>query len=84
VTSIEKLNKLGDKEMELILPKLFIWIADINWPVAKPIISLMSERPYKILDNIKKHFSRDEEDGELKHNIIMHLIPKLHQMYKKI
>ena len=77
IVSVNTLGKLDDNTFELLLPDLFMWISDINWPVASPIIELLSERPHKIVTSIKKHLGSTEIDDDLKYNILLYLIPKL-------
>ena len=77
IASIGKLNELNDSEFEFLMPDLFAWMADINWPIAFPIVELLSGKPHKIMSAIKGYLRRGEEDDELKYNIILFLIPKL-------
>ncbi|MCB1202221.1 MAG: DUF5071 domain-containing protein [Leptospiraceae bacterium] len=42
VDRIEKLSQIGYPGIRAIVPELFEWIQDINWPVARPLVSLLA------------------------------------------
>ena len=45
------LKKIGWPRIEVVLPELFNWLRDINWPGASIICELLKTIPIKILSN---------------------------------
>ena len=75
--SICKLSELSEDEIKPILPELLFWMADMNWPIAKGIIRVITKFPNSLLPLIKERLKPTEKDEDWKYFIISDLIPQL-------
>lgn len=76
-STIDKLMELNEIEIRVILPELFMWIADFNWPIAEEINRVLIKHPRSILPIIEQNLSANAIDEILKYWIIVKLIPQL-------
>ena len=83
VEAVEKLKQLDEREIIKLIPEMFLWIADGNWPVAIPMIEVLVKYPKYIMDELMLHLSIEEQDDELKYFIITLLIPRLPSVYQE-
>ena len=72
-----KLRKLDEKEISFILPELFLWIADYNWPIAEDVGNILVKYPNSLIHLIKKALEVKEEDDILKYWIIIKILTQL-------
>ena len=74
------LSTLSDEEIKPILPKLFEWIIDAHWPIARSVVDILIKFPDIVIPEIKNILNSNSDelniDG-LKHAVIYDLIPQL-------
>lgn len=70
-------NELDEKELAILIPRLFSWIADMNWPVAFPTIEILCRYQDFSIPLVEEHLGIQETDDELKYNLILYLLPRL-------
>ncbi len=58
--SIKKLSEFEYPYYKPILPSLFEWIQDINWPVAQKIVPLLLKAGIDTIPHIKHIFQTDD------------------------
>jgi hypothetical protein len=73
--AIERARALGFPELNEILPSLLVWLQDANWPIARPMASLLATAGQEIVPHIKGVFTG--EDAVWKYWIIELLVPEL-------
>jgi len=76
-SSFKRLREISEVEIKAILPGLFEWIADYNWPIAKELTEILTSFPETLQPYLKKALSVECNDGDLKDTIIIHIIPNL-------
>lgn len=54
IKTVKKLEKHTSEEIKCILPELFAWIEDINWPVAKELVKVLPEFNEEIIPYVKE------------------------------
>ena len=74
---IPELMKISEDEIRPILPNLLLLMADMNWPIARDIISVLAKFPDSVVPLIKEKLQPTEADEDWKYFIITDLIPKL-------
>jgi len=74
---ISTLMEISEDEIQPILPDLLFWIADMNWPVAEPMVNVLTRFPSSIVPLIKDRLKPSETDEDWKYFIITSLIPEL-------
>jgi hypothetical protein len=57
---VKKLKGMDRKELIPLLPKLLVWIQDINWPIAPKIAELLLAFPSEIVLPIKSVFATND------------------------
>ena len=72
-----KLMEISEEEIQPILPELLSWMADVNWPIAKDIVRVLTRFPNSIVPLIKERLKPSERDEDWKYFIISSLIPQL-------
>jgi hypothetical protein len=50
----DELKKLSIEELKPIIPKLFEWTEDMNWPVAKEISKILIDYGKEIIPEVRK------------------------------
>jgi hypothetical protein len=76
-STINDLMKLNEEEMIIILPKLFNWIKDFNWPIAVEISQVIVRFPQILLPLLRNSLSSDEKDEILKYWVIVKILPMM-------
>ncbi len=74
-TSIANIKKLKRSEVIPLLPGLWEWVQDMNWPIAPGIAGILLEYPNEIVPLIKSVFNTD--DCGWKYWCLLKLLPKL-------
>lgn len=74
-SNIEKLKELTDEEIAPILPMLLTWIQDMNWPVARDVLSVLSLHQCALTPFVIDILSPDAKDDIWKYWIINCLMP---------
>ena len=72
-----ELMEIGEEEVKPILPELFYWVADMNWPIATEMVKVLVRFPDSVIPLIKELLKPTEEDDDWKWFVIVHLIPAL-------
>jgi len=76
-STLQELMNLEETEVQIILPQLFGWIADMNWPIAKDMLKVLAKFPDSLVPLIKNALGETETDDILKYWIILELLPRL-------
>lgn len=76
-STFNDLINLKESEISIILPELFSWIADFNWPIAEDILSILIKFPNSLIPLIKNSLNESNNDDILKYWVIIKLLPKL-------
>jgi len=61
IESVEKLKNLEPSTIKPILPDLFEWIQDSNWPVAREIVNILISCGRDIVPELKKALESGDE-----------------------
>ena len=77
ISSIPVLMEISEEDVQPILPELFTWIADMNWPVAKEMIWVLPRFSQSLLPLVKETLQPSENDDMFKYFIITELLPAL-------
>lgn len=72
---VAKLREIDLTEKTEIIHDLLEWIQDINWPIARDIIDILSSYPIQIRDSVNKILQ--SSDYEWVDNCIYYLIDSL-------
>ncbi|NRS47940.1 DUF5071 domain-containing protein [Brevibacillus sp. HB2.2] len=85
--NVEKLKRLDKASLRSILPELFEWIQDINWPIAPELAKILISCGKDIVPELKKALESGDDDWkfacfgwiitELPRDIIKELAPEL-------
>jgi hypothetical protein len=75
IKKVKELKKLSDEEIQPILPELFAWIEDINWPVAKELVKVLPIFNEAILPYVKDLWQNP--DGLREYSIYYCMLPRL-------
>lgn len=70
IEGVEHLRALPSEEFAESLPSIIEWTADSNWPVAKPLASLIFERLDISENEILKVLSTENHDDEWKFHLL--------------
>lgn len=62
--NLDKINALSDSEMQVIMKDLLEWTKDINWPIALPIINILSKRENIVIPYLKEVFKSQDWEWE--------------------
>ena len=62
--NLDKLNALSDSEIQVIMKDLLEWTKDINWPIALPIIHILSKREKIVIPYLKEVFKSQDWEWE--------------------
>lgn len=62
--NLDKINVLSDSEMQVIMKDLLEWTKDINWPIALPIINILSKRENIVIPYLKEVFKSQDWEWE--------------------
>jgi hypothetical protein len=76
-STIKDLMKLNEEEMIIILPKLFDWIKDFNWPIAMDILQIIIKFPHALLPLLRNSLRSEEKDEIQKYWIIVKILPSM-------
>lgn len=76
-STINDLMKLNEDEISIILPELFNWIKDFNWPIAAEITQVITKFPISLFPLLRKSLRGDEKDEVLKYWVIVKILPKM-------
>lgn len=68
VGTIDTLMEMDEDDVQPILPRLLLWIADMNWPVAKQMLPVL-------VPHIKAALAAAAQDNVLKYWIVQALLP---------
>lgn len=71
--AIERLKSAAIEEIKPILPDLFEWVADPNWPVAEPLAEVLASLGNEIIPYIKYYLPASEPT--LKYSIVYWMLP---------
>lgn len=74
-STIDELMKLDEITVQLILPDLLEWMADMNWPVAPYIVKVLARFPYSLVPHIRGALAEKADDDILKYWILRELMP---------
>jgi hypothetical protein len=61
ITTVEKIGKVDPTIIQSILPELFVWLQDPNWPVAKELSKILAGFGELIIQQIKKVLSSNDD-----------------------
>jgi len=75
--TFQHLSKISEAEVNPILMGLLFCIADMNWPIASEMVSVLTRFPKSLVPLVKKVLKPSETDEDWKWFIITGLIPKL-------
>nr|WP_285854556.1 DUF5071 domain-containing protein [Paenibacillus elgii] len=88
--TVELLKKQPPEKLIPVLPQLFEWIQDINWPIARDIAKILASCGRDSLTEIKKILRTTDEDwklwcltdvvSELPKDLIVDLQPELEKI----
>jgi hypothetical protein len=86
---IADLMKISEAEIQPILPDLFEWIADMNWPVASEVVKVLARFPDSVIPLVQTALDISAKDDILKYWIINQLLPlfpleKQHSLYDDV
>ena len=70
----DSLMTLTDDAIEPLIPKLLIWIQDMNWPVAPHVIKVLAKHCKVTEKYILSLLKPEQKDDIWKHNIIRYLL----------
>ena len=73
-SSIDVLMTLNDDAIEPLIPKLLIWIQDMNWPVAPHVIKVLAKHCKVTEKYILSLLKPEQKDDIWKYNIIRYLL----------
>lgn len=74
-SNIKKLAELSDEEIAPILLPLLTFIQDMNWPVAKEILPVLTKHQSVLIPLIAEVLKSEEKDDIWKYWIIKKLLP---------
>ena len=81
IEAVEHLKKLPSSEVVSLLPELMVWMQDMNWPVAQPVVELLLTFPNEITPLIDDVLAGD--DDMWVYWCLVELVPKL-PFYSKL
>lgn len=70
--SIALLRKLGISDLSKLIPELFEWLQDVNWPIASQICELLMPLEDNLIPHIKKVLNSN--DSQWKYSILTNLV----------
>lgn len=77
--SVKKLSKLSNNELEEILPELFEWLQDGNWPISESVENLLLRFGEELIPHIKNVFKT--RDPQWEYFMLSGLISRLPSRY---
>ncbi|PQP81112.1 DUF5071 domain-containing protein [Paenibacillus sp. PCH8] len=77
--SVEKLSSLSNNELEEILPELFEWLQDGNWPISGVVENLLLRFGEELIPHIKNVFKT--RDPQWEYFMLSGLISRLPLIY---
>ncbi|MBR1528083.1 MAG: DUF5071 domain-containing protein [Oscillospiraceae bacterium] len=75
ISDIPKLAVLSDAEIQPLLPELLKWLQDMNWPVSREILKILSERIHLLESDLIKLFAPEQQDEIWKYWLLTALLP---------
>jgi len=75
LNSTKELSSISDNELEPHLAELFVWVQDLNWPVALPICKRLSRYRKNLSKPILDVLNSD--DAIWKYNVITQIVTEL-------
>lgn len=79
--AVDHAKCIGFPTLNPILPKLLMWLQDLNWPVAGSVASLLADADEEILPHIRKVLSSN--DSIWKYSVLTVLVPNLDPQFAK-
>ena len=73
--SVKELSSISDNELEPHIGDLFVWVQDINWPVALPICKRLSKYRKSLSKPIVSVLNSN--DAIWKYNVITQIVTEL-------
>ena len=70
----DSLMTLTDDAIEPLIPKLLIWIQDMNWPVAPHVIKVLAKHRIATEKYLLSLLKPEQKDDIWKYNIIRYLL----------
>ena len=77
ITTVMALNDVDPRDLFVHIPELLTWLQDYNWPVARPLVSVLVKCNIELVPHIRHVLS--SEDSIWKYWLITTLIPNLGQ-----
>lgn len=62
--NLDKIRSLSDADFQIVVKDLMEWTKDINWPIAMPIIEILTERQNIIVPFLKDVLKSNDWEWE--------------------
>lgn len=61
IATVEALIRIGYPGIKPVLPYMFIWLQDLNWPVAEPLLGFLSTIGEAAVPEIRRVLRTDDD-----------------------